>query len=86
MPSPNKALRRWLDTASPAERKQLATAAGTSVKQLEHIASGRRNASAALAQRIVHASQQSHEAGSGPLDARQLCEACAKCPLVNKQP
>jgi hypothetical protein len=80
MGTPNKALREWLDAATPGERSQLAKDARTSVKQLRHIAAGRRNASAALAQRLAHASRRLNPVLR--LDQRQLCEACGKCPFA----
>lgn len=57
--------------------------ASTSVLQLRHIASGRRKASAAMAQRLVHASRELFHAN--PLlwlRQTELCEACGKCPLA----
>jgi hypothetical protein len=80
MATPNKSLREWLEAANPVERKRLAIDAGTSVKQLEHIASGRRNASAALAQRLAHSSRQFNPALR--LDQRELCTACGQCPYA----
>jgi hypothetical protein len=86
MSSPNKALRKWLDEATPAQRKSLAKEAKTSVPQLYHIASGRRKASAALAQRIAHASGWGRVLAPSfapkPIDQRELCDACGKCPLL----
>jgi len=80
MARPNTALRDWLTVATADQARQLAKAAKTSVPQLRHIASGRRKASAALAQRLVHASQQFNLVMR--LDQRELCEACGKCPYA----
>jgi transcriptional regulator with XRE-family HTH domain len=80
MVTPNNIVRRWLISASPAQARQLASAAKTSVPHLRHIAAGRRNVSADLAQRIAHASVRFPL----PLHLLQteLCVACAKCPLI----
>lgn len=78
--APNKALREWLEAATPAQATQLAKAAKTSVLQLRHISKGRRRASAALAQRIAHASRSMNPALR--LDQRELCEACGACPFA----
>lgn len=80
MGTPNTELQSWLEAATPGERSQLAKDAKTSIKQLRHIAAGRRNASAALAQRLAHASQRLNPALQ--LDQRRLCQACGKCPLA----
>lgn len=87
MPSPNKSLKKWLAEATPDQTKRLAKEAGTSVAQLRHIAHGRRAASASLAQRIAHASQYDYgNLGASPLpmDQRELCDACALCPLATR--
>jgi hypothetical protein len=80
MGAPNTALQEWLDAATPGEIVQLAKDAKTSVPQLRHIAKGRRAASAALAQRLAHASRRFNPALR--LDQRQLCAACGKCPYA----
>lgn len=81
MGAPNKALKVWLDTASTEEARQLAKAARTSVAQLRHYAHGRRQPSAAAAQRIAHASRAFNPLLR--LDQRQLCAACGACPYAN---
>lgn len=88
MAAPNKALRAWLIEATPDQTRRLAKEAKTSVAQLRHIAHGRRAASAALAQRIAHASQYDYgDLGASPLPMLQveLCEACGRCPLAQAQ-
>lgn len=82
MPAPNKALTLWLSQSTSHEIKQLAQRAKTSVAQLRHIAHGRRAASAALAQRIAHASEMFPYNVAKPLLQTQLCEACGQCPLA----
>lgn len=78
--TPNRALRNWLKVASPDQARALATASGTSVPHLRHIAAGRRGVSADLAQKLAHAS--THIGDDLELDQRALCGACARCPLV----
>ncbi len=79
---PNVVMREWLEKATPEDRKELAANAGTSVAHLGHIAAGRRNISAELAQRLAQASQVF---GSRTLQLmqRDLCHACSVCPLIN---
>jgi hypothetical protein len=87
MPAPNKALKTWLSAASPDQRKALALEARTSVAQLQHIAHGRRQASAALAQRLVHASfmVKTNDGMAPPrLEQTELCVACSKCPIAQR--
>ena len=85
MATPNKALRAWLDAATPDQTRELAKAAKTSVLQLRHLAAGRRKASAALAQRIAHASLWKNGIQwPRPLDQRELCEACGRCPFATE--
>lgn len=82
MPSPNTIIRDWLKAASPAEAKQLAKRAKTSVPHLRHVAKGRRGMTAEFAQRLAHAS-----VGMNPalwLMQTELCAACAVCPLLKK--
>jgi plasmid maintenance system antidote protein VapI len=67
-------MKKWLRAVDPTEARRVAKKAGTSVPHLRHIAAGRRNVSADLAQRLVHAAPE--------LNQRELCVACAKCPLV----
>lgn len=77
----NSALFNWLEKASPEQARQLAKTAKTSVAQLRHIAYGRRRASADLAQRLAHASETGIRFGMR-LNQRELCVACAKCPIA----
>ena len=77
MGRPHTAIRTWLERATPEEARQLAKRADTSVPHLRHIAAGRRNVSADLAQRLAHASQ-------GELKQRELCEACRRCPIAEQ--
>lgn len=80
--SPKIAMSKWLRTATPAQAKALAKAAKTSVPHLNHIASGRREVGAELAQRIATASRTlKHRALY--LDQRDMCKVCGACPLVN---
>jgi transcriptional regulator with XRE-family HTH domain len=79
MSKPKNAMLKWLDYATPAQKKALAKAAGTSRQYLAHIAAGRRKVNAQLAQRLAHASQRFD---LPPLDQRQLCKACGQCPLI----
>jgi hypothetical protein len=81
MRRPQTAMRDWLSLATAAQKKQVATIADTSVVHLTHIAAGRRRMSAELAQRLAHASRELHVRALY-LDQRELCTACAKCPLV----
>ena len=74
MRRPETSMRAWLSKASAVEKRAVAKAAGTSVIYLSHIAAGRRQASADLAQRLAAATK---------LDQRSLCNACRKCPLAN---
>jgi len=74
----HKAVAKWLSTVTPAEARAAAKAAKTSVPHLRHIAHGRRGVSADLAQRLAHAVPK--------LDQRVLCEACARCPLLSRDP
>jgi pyrroline-5-carboxylate reductase len=84
MPTPSKVMRQWLDKATPAQKKIVAVAAGTSVAHLQHIAGGRRKVEAGLAQSIAAASKLLHKKAL-LIDARTLCEACGTCPLVDKR-
>lgn len=78
---PNNIVRKWLKSATPEQARRLANEAKTSVPHLRHIAAGRRNISADLAQRLAHASTKRFTL---PLHLLQteLCVACAKCPLI----
>ena len=78
MGRPNSTIRAWLKAATPDEARLLAKRADTSVPHLRHVAAGRRGISAELAQKLAHASAQ----GDRLLDQRDLCTACARCPLV----
>lgn len=81
MRRPSTAMRAWLSIATAAQKVEVATAAGTSIKYLEHIAAGRRQISADLAQRLVHASKELHVRALY-LDQKELCAACAACPIA----
>jgi hypothetical protein len=82
MPRPNMTMRAWLKTATPAQARAVAKFADTSVPHLRHVAAGRRGMSAALAQKLAHASKELHVRALY-LDQRSLCRACACCPLAN---
>lgn len=75
-------IRKWLRSATPDQARELATAANTSVAYLRHVAAGRRGMTADMAQRLAHGSRQLHTR-SLYLDQRELCEACAACPIAN---
>jgi hypothetical protein len=66
MRRPQTTMRDWLKKALPMEARQVAKIAGTSVPHLRHIAAGRRQMSADLAQRLAHASQELMIKGTVP--------------------
>lgn len=82
MRRPNTTMRDWLHMATPDDAREVAKLADTSVPHLRHIAAGRRNMSAELAQKLAHASRELHVLALR-LDQRELCKACARCPLAN---
>ena len=82
MRRPNTAMREWLHTATPDQARIVAKVAETSVPHLRHIAAGRRNMSADLAQKLVHASKELHVRNLY-MDQQELCVACARCPIAN---
>lgn len=57
--------------------KALAVKAGSSLKYLQHLSSGRRQASAAMAGVIEKAS-------GGEVGRETLCAACKSCPYLKK--
>ena len=75
----NLHLRKWLKTVTPEQARAIADSAGTSVPHLRHVAAGRRNLSANLAQRLAHATNKGRTL---PLMQQELCIACSRCPLV----
>lgn len=58
-----------------ADLRDLAKRAGTSFRYVQHIASGRRRASAAMAGAIEKAS-------GGEIGRETLCAACKSCPYL----
>lgn len=62
-----------LTTFSLADLQALAKRAGTSLKYVQHLAAGRRKASAAMAGAIEKASD-------GEVGRETLCTACKSCP------
>ena len=80
----NKAMKVFLDTATSEQKLKLAELAETSVQHLEHIRAGRRRAEAGLAIRLATASLKLHSRAL-ILDQRELCDACAVCPIVDKR-
>jgi hypothetical protein len=84
MTKPKNAIYRWMKSATPAQKKALAKAAKTSVGQLKHLGSGRRGASADLAQKLAAASKTLHTRALY-LDQRDICQACSVCPLVEQR-
>ena len=81
MTPPKNAIYKWLQRATPEQKKAFAKAAKTSIAHLRHIATGRRGASAELAQLLAAASKTLHHR-SLYLDQRDICKACGVCPLV----
>lgn len=79
---PNITIRSWLHRSDPRQAESLARHAETSVPHLRHIAAGRRQMSAQLAQRLATASLK---LGIPELELHQvdLCQACKSCPLLN---
>ena len=75
----NLHLRKWLKTVTTEQAQAVAKSAGTSVPHLRHVAAGRRNLSADLAQRLAHATNKGRTL---PLVQTELCVACSKCPLI----
>lgn len=59
------------------ELRDLAKRAGTSLKYVQHLASGRRQASATMAGAIEKAS-------GGEVGRETLCAACRSCPYLKK--
>jgi len=64
-----------LTTYTLDDLRALAAKAGTSLKYVQHIASGRRQASAAMAGAIEKAS-------GGDVGRETLCAACKSCPYL----
>jgi|GEM_PF-6274798 len=79
-----KAIRAWRKKLTPAQSKAIAKAAKTSVVHLNHMAAGRRGATAEMAQRLAAASRT---LGTRDLylDQRDICMTCARCPIVDKR-
>lgn len=82
MRRPNTAMKDWLKSATPEQARAVAKVAETSVPHLRHIAAGRRNMSAELAQKLAHSSKELHIRALY-MNQQELCRACAKCPLVS---
>jgi hypothetical protein len=74
-------VQEWLRIATPAQAKQVAKHAKTSVPYLRHVAAGRRQVSAALAQRLAEGSAVL-KVPALIMDQRELCRDCSVCPLV----
>lgn len=80
--APNRTLKKLFQSMTPVQARQLTKMAGTSVPHLRHVATGRRNMSADLAQKLATASQKM----KNPkllLNQVDLCHACRVCPLLN---
>jgi hypothetical protein len=77
---PNRALQKLFKIMTPDQARRLARLADTSVPHLRHVAAGRRNMSAELAQQLAAASARF---GKPPLLLKQvdLCRACSICPI-----
>jgi plasmid maintenance system antidote protein VapI len=84
MPRPNIIIRDWLAAATPAEAREMAKHAKTSVPHLRHVAKGRRGMTAEFAQRLAHASLGMTNPALW-LYQTELCTACAQCPLIKKK-
>lgn len=89
MTSPNtiNALRAWMRAATPDERRLLAERAGTTVGQLNQLAGGHRQASAAAAGDIERVTTEMHKASKGRLPQVlrvDLCTACQMCQYASK--
>ena len=82
MHRPNITIRSWLKKADHKQAAILAKYAETSVPHLRHIAAGRRQMSAQLAQRLAAASM-GFAVPDLELHQQDLCQACKVCPLVN---
>lgn len=82
MRGPHLVIKTWLKSATPQQARDLAKIADTSVAHMRHIAAGRRDMSADLAQRLAHASKDLRIKALY-LDQRHLCAACARCTLAN---
>lgn len=80
--TPNRTLKKLFQVMTPVQARQLVKLAGTSVPHLRHVAAGRRNMSAELAQKLATASQKMPK----PLLLNQveLCHACKICPIRQK--
>lgn len=84
MSKSRNAIYKWRKIATPAQKQALAKAAKTSDNQIKHLSSGRRGASAEMAQRLAAASRTlGHRALY--LDQRDICPACSVCPLVEQR-
>jgi hypothetical protein len=84
MSTPKNAVYKWLRVATPAQARELAKAAQTSIAHLRHIAAGRRQVSADMGQRLATASRTlKHRALY--LDQQALCRVCRVCPLVESR-
>jgi hypothetical protein len=77
-----KAIAKFLATATPDDARAFAKAGKTSVPYLRHVAAGRRGVSAEQAQRLAHAAKKVGGAAAF-ITQRALCEACAMCPLID---
>lgn len=84
MTAPKNAIYKWRKIATPAQKKALAKAAKTSDNQIKHLSSGRRGASAEMAQRLAAASRTLGHRNLY-LDQRDICGACGVCPLVEQR-
>lgn len=80
-------MKQFMHLATPEEQSSLASKAGTSRAMLYQWAGGHRNASAAMAGQIEHATQQLNKSSKGrlPIILRtDLCEACQTCSYARK--
>lgn len=81
------AVKEWMSAANRAEQEQLAALANTSRAHLYHLRTGRRIASADLAQDLEAASSQLSVASRGRLKVlhrEDLSHACGRCEYAKK--
>jgi len=73
-----KALKDWLDLATPAQRNQLARGAQSSVQYLLHIAAGRKQPGSEVAARIERSSAKL-KSQPFPLLRWHISKVCLDC-------
>lgn len=81
---PPNVLKKWMATATPAERARLAASAKTTIGTLKQVAGGYRtegkpSTTPELARRVELASVRLVRDGLPVLKREDLCQACGKC-------